>query len=232
MATPSRRRTLWATLSVAALLVATTAARTGTAPPDREAALAADTVPALDSLRTELVRSRGFLRGAETQLSKTLSILDRITGAPADTVATAPTVQDWRTGEWSLLAGGYVGTIDLDDSTATADGVTAPITWTAAGDTLHARLTVPGYEAGELAVVHAEGRLIGTVIWGGETRPAAGERPSLRVVRTVQPTDAAGCTLAQYTDGSWGVAPSASRCHQALDRYVGRLTYVARIYEP
>ncbi len=192
----------------------------------------ADTIPALDSLRTELVRSRGFLRGAETQLSKTLSILDRVMGAPADTTAAAPAVQDWRTGEWSLLAGGYVGTIDLDDSTATVEGVTAPIAWTAAGDTLRARLTVPGYEAGELAVVHAEGRLIGTVAYGGETRPASGERTSLRVVRTVRPADAADCTLAQYTDGSWGVAPSASRCHQALDRYAGRLTYVARTYVP
>jgi hypothetical protein len=80
--------------------------------------------------------------------------------------------------------------------------------------------------------VHAEGRLIGIVTYGGQTRPASGERAHLEVVRTVQPTDAADCTFAQYTDGSWGVAPSASRCHQALDRYAGRLTYVARTYTP
>jgi hypothetical protein len=42
------------------------------------APLSAQTPAQIDSLRVELVRSRGFIRGAETQLSKTLTLLDSL----------------------------------------------------------------------------------------------------------------------------------------------------------
>lgn len=222
-------------LLILVALVGVTAAAPVEATPEFDVAAAVDTVPAptaaqLDSLRRGMVMTRGFLRSAVTRATHDIERLDRLRGALPDTVAAAPTVQDWRSGTWSLLAGGYTGVLDLDASTVEVDGVTAAVTWETAGDTLRVRPAVPGYEGGLLEVTHAEGRLIGTVSWSGETRPAAGERASLAVVRTVQPADAAGCTMAQYTDGSWGVAPASAACHQALDRYAGRLTYVARAY--
>lgn len=64
-------------------------AQTGTPIPPR-----ADSA-ALDSLRVELVRSRGFLRAAETQLSKTLDLLDSLRArvpARPDTVVIRDTV--------------------------------------------------------------------------------------------------------------------------------------------
>lgn len=45
--------------------------------------------PSLEEVRAELVRSRGFIRAAETQLSKTLALLDSVMAqvpAPADSV--------------------------------------------------------------------------------------------------------------------------------------------------
>lgn len=56
--------------------------------------LAAGQDARLDSMRTELVRTRGFIRGAETQLSKTLAILDSILAAPQDSTEPPPPVQD------------------------------------------------------------------------------------------------------------------------------------------
>lgn len=179
-----------------------------------------------DSLRTELVRSRGFIRAAETQLTKTLALL---TSAPAE--AGPPVVRDWRSGEWQLLAGGYQGVINLDAQTVTAQGITAPAVVEISGDTLRMRLAVPGWEdAALLELVHAEGRLIGTVTAEGETRPAAGQRIDLQVVRTMEVGD--GCTAAAYTDGSWGVGPYTGPCHQALVEHVGAMRFVAREYTP
>ncbi len=177
-----------------------------------------------DSVRAEAVRSRGFIRAAETQLSKVLALLDAPPPAPGP-----PVVLDWKTGEWGLNVGGYLVALDLDAAIATAHGVTAPVVATFAGDTLRARLAVPGYDAGLLELVHSEGRLIGAVAYGDSIRPAAGQRAELKVVRTVA---RAPCTFAQFTDGSWGVSPNDATCHQALDGYAGPLRYVARTFTP
>src|SRR5690606_5053743 len=47
---------------------------------------AQDTLDALDSLRVEAVRSRGFIRAAETQLTKVLNQIDGIDELRTDTV--------------------------------------------------------------------------------------------------------------------------------------------------
>lgn len=179
-----------------------------------------------DSVNTELVRLRGFIRAAETQATKALeALLPLTTPAPAP-----PTVQDWRTGEWDVLAAGYRGTIDLTRMQATSNGATAPILATAHGDTLRVRLDIPGYtQMGLIELVHAEGRMIGTVTRDTIVRPASAQRLELRVVRTVRRQP---CTFAEYTDGSWGVAPHNADCHQALDAYAGPLRFVARQYVP
>jgi len=184
--------------------------------------LAAAQQTAEDSLRLELVRSRGFIRAAETQLTKVLGLVDR---APPEPVP--PVVMDWRTGEWEFLAGGYYVTLDLDASTARLAGVVAPVSATFDGDSMHVRLTVPGYDAGVLSVEHAEGRMIGTVQWQDSIRPASAQRPSLEVVQRLEQGD---CTFALFTDGSYGVAPNTAECHQALDSHAGPLRYVAREY--
>lgn len=175
-----------------------------------------------DSLRLELVRSRGFIRAAETQLSKVLGLVDRAPPEPGP-----PVVMDWRTGEWEFLAGGYYVTLDLDASTARLAGIVAPVSATFDGDSMHVRLTVPGYDAGVLSVEHAEGRMIGTVQWQDSIRPASGQRTGLQVVQRLEQGD---CTFALYTDGSWGVSPNTAECHQALDSHAGPLRYVAREY--
>lgn len=48
----------------------------------------------LERTRTEAVRSRGFLRGAETQLTKTIALIDSLlaSGVPVDTTVTPPPV--------------------------------------------------------------------------------------------------------------------------------------------
>lgn len=171
-----------------------------------------------DTARTELVRSRGFIRAAETQLSKVLGLLDPAPAGP-------PTVLDWRTGEWDVLAGGYRGVLDLTYQTATINGVTAPVTSVAAGDTLRVGLRVPGLEDGLLELVHAEGRMIGTVMYDTIVRPASAQRPSLERVSVVKE---GACTFVLYTDGSWGVAPNAGGCHAVLVERVGGLKFVAR----
>lgn len=176
-----------------------------------------------DSLRAELVRARGFLRAAETQLSKTLTLASPPEPGP-------PVVLDWRSGEWSVFAAGFRGVLDLSAGTATWEGVAAPIAATFAGDTLRVRIGIPGWIAGGLLELrHAEGRMIGTVSYAGETREATAQRADLQVVRVVEES---GCSFAQYTDGSWGVAPFTGPCHDALDTYVGGMRFVARQFTP
>lgn len=175
----------------------------------------------LDQVRALMVRMRAANRQSETYGTQIIDLLPPPPGPPA--------VMDWRTGEWDVLAGGYRVVLDLTHEKATAQSVTAPITAVAAGDTLRVRLDVPGYTDGLLEMVHAEGRMIGTVRYGEEERPASGQRPFLMVVRKVSRSP---CTFAQYTDGSWGVTPYNSNCLQSLDNYAGPFRYVAREYIP
>lgn len=136
-------------------------------------------------------------------------------------------VQDWKTGEWSVLAGGYNIELDLDRKRASVDDTTVPIQTQFNGDILQVR--VPGVRGGLLQLEHAEGRLVGNITAQGQTRPAAGQREVIHVVQTVEQGD---CQFAQYTDGSWGVAPQSSTCHTALNDHVGGMRYVARDYTP
>lgn len=59
----------------------------------------------LDSLRSEAVRSRGFIRGAETQLTKVLDLIDRIEVHPdgtVDTIYASDLVPDEAPPEWRV----------------------------------------------------------------------------------------------------------------------------------
>ena len=179
-----------------------------------------------DTVQTELVRLRGFIRAAETQATKALDALLPLTTQPVG----PPTVLDWRTGVWDVLAGGYRVALDLTAGKATVAGVTAPVTSTAAGDTLRVRLQVPGYTTGLLEMVHAEGRMIGTVAYDTIVRPASAQREQLLVVPPI--VRRGDCTFARYTDGSWGISPNTGACHAALDAYAGPLRFVAREYTP
>lgn len=136
-------------------------------------------------------------------------------------------VQDWKTGEWGVLAAGYQIDLDLDEKRATAADQTVPIQIQFDGNVMQVR--IPGVRAGLLQLEHAEGRLMGTLTAQGRQYPAAGQRPSITVVQTVEQDD---CTFAQYSDGSWGVAPYLGPCHQALVAHVGDMQYVAREYTP
>lgn len=185
----------------------------------------------IDSLVRDAVSARGFIRASDTQLSKVVERARALLAAAPAEEAGPPVVQDWRSGEWGIQAGGYHGVLDLDAGLVTAQGITAPALVEIAGDTLRMRLAVPGWQDyALLELVHAEGRLIGTVTAEGETRPAAGQRPQLQVVRTLEVAE--GCTAAEYTDGSWGVGPYTGPCHQALVEHVGGLRFAAREYTP
>lgn len=137
------------------------------------------------------------------------------------------TVQDWRTGEWHVNAGGYYLVLDLDEDRATHAGRSVRIRKQFSGDVV--QVTVPGLRGGLLQLSHAEGRLVGTITANGEERQAAGQRP---VISVVQAVEQGPCTFAQYSDGSWGVAPYRGDCHAALVDYTGGLRYAAREYTP
>lgn len=209
------RKTL---LILMALLLGASPPVTGQATPERD-----------DSLRTELVRSRGFIRAAETQLTKSLAVLDGTAAAEAE--AGPPTVQDWRTGEWRLKIAGYYVFLDLDAGLASAEGVSAPIAAEFGADSMHIRLRVPGVEGlARLDLHHAEGVLMGTLTTPGESRIVGGRRAHRELVRTVA---VSGCMLAQYTDDSWRIAPHIWDCQAALNDYLGERTrYAAAAYEP
>lgn len=92
---------------------------------------AAGQTPA-DSLRAELVRSRGFIRAAETQASKTLDLLERTRAqtVPADGagwVVVLPLGGGWRAvyrapggAGWTYLTVDSVGVVMTRDSLWTA----------------------------------------------------------------------------------------------------------------
>lgn len=177
-----------------------------------------------DSLRAELIRSRGFIRGAETQLTKSLEVLDRQTPPPV------PVVMDWREGVWGVYAAGFRGTINLASKIAEWAGVVAPIEVNYIGDILEVRLGVPGVApSGLMTLVHVEGRMIGTITYLGEERQATAYRPELAVVSL---EEQGNCTFAQYTDGSWGHSPNTSSCFQALLQAHGPFKMTPRVYVP
>jgi hypothetical protein len=177
-----------------------------------------------DSVREETVRLRGFVRAAETQASKILAIFDR------EEPVAPPVVMDWRTGVWEVYAAGFRGTMDLTARTATWENVTAPIAPTFIGDLLEVRLGVEGVApSGLMTLRHAEGRMIGTITYQGQERQATASRPNLIVVTRLAQGE---CTFAQFTDGSWGVAPFTGPCHDALNTHVGGMKFVARTIPP
>lgn len=142
-----------------------------------------------------------------------------------------PTVQDWRTGVWRVKAADYYVFIDLDGGHATGEGVRAPITATFEGDSMHIRLEPRGLEGlAQLDLHHADGILMGTLRTPRGSRIIGGRRPVVHLVRTVEADD---CTLAQYTDDSWRIAPHKWHCQQALIDYLGaRPRYPSAAYEP
>lgn len=132
-------------------------------------------------------------------------------------------VREWKTGEWFVRAGEYVGTIDLSLKQANLNGVSASVITSFRGDSVFLQLVAP--LSGRIAMEHAEGRMIGTLTRDTVVRPASAIRPQIAVVET---EEVEGCVFVVYTDGSPGVAPNNSRCHQLLDKNKGPLRYVAR----